>query len=310
MSSLTEVHLLPRETHAKTINPSLCFLSLPCTAPSHQNLAAASPEDSELPPGPSKGGAGAQESEDSPPPAMKFCVPSGLFGASPVEPSRELMRKFNLRKLTIPLVRIDPEAACRVLGESSSCRSSEQHTPDISAASPEYSELSPGPSRRSAGTQEHEASPEPFKKVFVTSVLFGASSVEPDTYKFQLQPGFFILPVPMDHQSPLVTVPESSSCTSLEQHSPAYCPSGREGCLKYFPAVLCHGQISSVNQVESFKWNHVNKTNLGLLFLSCLPFGSGFWAFSRQPLCRGARARQNTFVHNLSALGKLPSFLE
>ncbi|XP_032942472.1 uncharacterized protein LOC117011239 [Catharus ustulatus] len=34
---------------------------------------------------------------------------------------------------------------------------------------------------------------------------------------------------PMDHQSPLVTVPESSSCISPEQHSPAYCPSATPG---------------------------------------------------------------------------------
>ncbi|KAM7023626.1 uncharacterized protein M8220_015220 [Acridotheres tristis] len=186
------------------------------SAPSCQNLAPASPEDSELPPGLSRRCAGAQESEASPPAAKKVCASSGLFGASPVEPSRELIRRFNLRKLTIPLVRIDPEAACRALRESSQCKSSEQHTPANSAASPEDSELPPGPSRTSAGAQEREASPAPPEKVLVTSGLLGASSEEPGTYKFQLQPELII---------PSVPVPESSSCTSPEQHSPAYCPS-------------------------------------------------------------------------------------
>ncbi|XP_032942425.1 uncharacterized protein LOC117011206 [Catharus ustulatus] len=101
----------------------------PRAAPSCQNLAAASLEGSELPPGPSWGHAGAQESEASPPPAKKVCASSGLFGASPVEPSRELFHQFNLHKLTIPLVCINPEAVCRTLGESSSCKSSGQHTP-------------------------------------------------------------------------------------------------------------------------------------------------------------------------------------
>ena len=70
--------------------------------------------------------------------------------------------------------------------------------------------------------------------------------------------------------------------------------------LQYFPAVRCHGEISSENQVESVRlpWKRdlENRTILCLLFLSLLQIWSGFWAFSRQALCRGARARQNTFL--------------
>ncbi|XP_068856423.1 SH3 and multiple ankyrin repeat domains protein 1-like [Aphelocoma coerulescens] len=148
-------------------------------APSRQNLAAASPEGSELPPGPSRRSAGAQESGASPAPPKKVSATSRLPGASSEEPSIALIRKFHLRKLTVPLVRVDlkrrPElmvrlvcidhqATSRALRESSSCTSSEQHTParspsapsrqNLAAASPAVSELPPGPSSTSAGAQE------------------------------------------------------------------------------------------------------------------------------------------------------------
>ncbi|RLV97022.1 hypothetical protein DV515_00012172 [Chloebia gouldiae] len=86
---------------------------------------------------------GAQDSEASPVPPKKIFVTSRITGVSPDEPSRELIWKFHLHKLTIPLVPIDlkrhpelmvrltrigPETACRALGESNSCTASEQHT--------------------------------------------------------------------------------------------------------------------------------------------------------------------------------------
>uniref|UniRef100_A0A803VW05 HSF-type DNA-binding domain-containing protein n=1 Tax=Ficedula albicollis TaxID=59894 RepID=A0A803VW05_FICAL len=219
-----------QQLHTERPLPAFCAGQPPGAAPSCRNLAAAfSLEASELCPGPSRGCAGTQESEASPPPAKKVCASSGLFGASPVEPSRELLRRFSLHKLTIPLVRIDPEAACRVLQEGSSCKSSEQHSPANSAASRRDSEVPPGPSRMSTAAQVREASPEPPEDAFVNSGPLGASSVEAGAYTVQFQPQPIIPPVPMDHESTLVTVPESSSCTFPEQHLPAYCPSATPG---------------------------------------------------------------------------------
>ncbi|XP_048148923.1 uncharacterized protein LOC125320564 [Corvus hawaiiensis] len=99
---------------------------------------------------------------------------------------------------------------------------------NLAAASPEVSEFSPGPSSTSAGTQEREASPAPPKKVFVTSELLGVSSEVPGKRQVQRQPELIIPPVPGDHQSTSVALPESSSCTS-EQHTPACSPSAKPG---------------------------------------------------------------------------------
>ncbi|XP_058716024.1 heat shock factor protein 4-like [Poecile atricapillus] len=225
----------------------------PRAAPLRQKRDAASPEDSELPPGPSKRSAGAQESEASPAAAKKVCATSGLVGASPVEPSRELIQRFNLRKLTVPLVRLDlkrhpelmvhltpihPEAACRPLGHSNSCSSSQQHSPACepsapscqkrSAASPEDSELPAGPSRTSPDPPGREASPARAKKVFAPSAL-GVSSDKPGTHKFQFQPQLITPAFPAHHQSTSAASPESSSCTSPEQHLPANIPSAAPG---------------------------------------------------------------------------------
>ncbi|XP_023802647.1 uncharacterized protein LOC111944065 isoform X1 [Cyanistes caeruleus] len=223
------------------------------SAPWCQKRDAASPEDSELPPGPCRRSAAAQEREASPAPAKKVCATSALVGASPVEPSRELIQRFNLRKLTVPLVRldlkrhpelmvrltpVDPEAACRALGQSNSCSSSQQYSPAChpsapwcqkrSAASPEDSELPPGPSRTSPDPQGREASPARAKKVFATSGL-GVSSGQPGTHRFQSQPELMTPPFPAHHQSTSAASPESSSCTSPEQHLPANIPSAAPG---------------------------------------------------------------------------------
>ncbi|XP_068858703.1 uncharacterized protein DKFZp434B061-like [Aphelocoma coerulescens] len=253
-------------------------------APSRQNLAAASPEGSELPPGPSRRSAGAQESGASPAPPKKVSATSRLPGASSEEPSIALIRKFHLRKLTIPLVRVDlkrrPElmvrlvcidhqATSRALRESSSCTSSEQHTParspsapscqNLAAASPVVSELPPGPSSTSAGAQEREASPAPPKKVFVTSELLGVSSEEPGKRQVQRQPELIIPPVPGDHQGTSVALLESSSCTS-EQHTPAYSPSATPGHPAPSAPAGCAGWAAWT--ASSWAWNSPGEEEL------------------------------------------------
>lgn len=114
---------------------------------------------------------------------------------------------------------------------------------DLGAVSREGLELPPGPPRTSAGAQESDASPAPPKKAFATSVLLGVSSEEPGAYKFPLkreliiplvrmdlkrQPELIVPLVPVDHQGTSMALPQRHSCTSAEQHTPAYSLSGRE----------------------------------------------------------------------------------
>lgn len=117
---------------------------------------------------------------------------------------------------------------------------SSQH---LGAVSPEGLELLPGPPRTSPGAQESDASPPAPKRMFTTSGLPGVSSEEPDTCKFPLKrelviplvrmdlkrhPELMVPLVPVDHPRTSVALPQKRSCTSSEQHTPAYSPSGRE----------------------------------------------------------------------------------
>ncbi|XP_031951829.1 rho GTPase-activating protein 44-like [Corvus moneduloides] len=112
-------------------------------------------------------------------------------------------------------------------GSSGSPRSPAPLSQNLGAASPEDSELPPGPSSTSAGSQEREAFPATPRKVFATSRLLEDSSE--DTHRFLRQPELIIPLVAVDHQSLFVALPESSSCTSSEQHTPAYSPSATPG---------------------------------------------------------------------------------
>lgn len=114
---------------------------------------------------------------------------------------------------------------------------------DLDAASPEDSDLPPGPFMQSPGFQKSEvflASP---KKVLATSGLPGVSSEEPGICKLQLKheliiplvcmdlkghPELIVPVVPIDHHSISMASPESSSRTPSKQHSPASASSGRE----------------------------------------------------------------------------------
>ncbi|XP_016160804.1 PREDICTED: uncharacterized protein LOC101817907 [Ficedula albicollis] len=114
----------------------------PRAAPSCQNLAAASHEGSELLPGPSRQSAGPQVSEVFLASHKKVFATSGLHGISTEEPGT---CKFQVQpELIIPLVRMDlkcyPELTVPPVPvnhdstsvaspESSSSKSSEQHTP-------------------------------------------------------------------------------------------------------------------------------------------------------------------------------------
>lgn len=112
---------------------------------------------------------------------------------------------------------------------------------DLGAASPEESELPPGPFRQNPGPQGSEVCLASPKKVLATSGLLGLSSEEPGTCKFQLKceliiplvcmdlkchPELVVPLVPVEHHSTSLASSESSSCTSSEQHSPAKEPPG------------------------------------------------------------------------------------
>ncbi|XP_074388974.1 uncharacterized protein LOC141727099 isoform X1 [Zonotrichia albicollis] len=111
---------------------------------------------------------------------------------------------------------------------------------DLAAASSEGLELTPGPSRLSAGAQDSEVFLTSPKKIFASSGLLGVSSEEPGTGKFHLnceliiplvpmelkcQPELIIPLVPVDHHNPSMASPEKSSCTSSEQQLPTRSPS-------------------------------------------------------------------------------------
>lgn len=113
----------------------------------------------------------------------------------------------------------------------------------LGAVSPEGLELPPRPPKASPGAQESDASPPPPKRMFTTSGLPGVSSEEPGTCKFPLKrelivplvcvdlkchPELMVPLVPVDHQRTSVALPQKRSCTSSEQHTPAYSPSGWE----------------------------------------------------------------------------------
>ncbi|XP_064261326.1 uncharacterized protein LOC135291226 [Passer domesticus] len=114
---------------------------------SYQDLTAASPEGLQLPPGPSRLSAGAQESDFFLTSPKKVFASSGFLGVSSEEPGT---RKFHLkRELIIPLVPIDcrcrPELTVSLRPidhhspsmaspEGSSCTSSEQYLPACSSS--------------------------------------------------------------------------------------------------------------------------------------------------------------------------------
>ncbi|XP_066038616.1 uncharacterized protein [Chamaea fasciata] len=115
---------------------------------------------------------------------------------------------------------------------------------DVSAASPEDSELPPGPFRQSPGPQGSDVFLAPPKKVFATSGLPGVSSEKPGTCRFQhkrellipvvrmdlkCHPELIIPLVRVDHHSTSMASPESSRGTSSQQHSAANDPSATPG---------------------------------------------------------------------------------
>ncbi|XP_048147077.1 heat shock factor protein 5-like [Corvus hawaiiensis] len=126
-------------------------------------------------------------------------------------------------------------------GHPPSAAPSYQH---LGAVSPEGLELPPRPPKASPGAQESDTSPPPPKRMFTTSGLPGVSSEEPGTWKFPLKreliiplvrmdlkrhPELMVPLVPVDRQRTSVALPQKRSCTSSEQHTPAYSPSATPG---------------------------------------------------------------------------------
>ncbi|XP_072778469.1 uncharacterized protein [Taeniopygia guttata] len=134
-----------QELHAERAVPSFPAGQPPGAVLSYQDLSAASPEGLELPPGPSRQSAGAQESELFLASPKKIFTSSGLLGVSSEEPGTG---KFSLNceliiplgpmehkchpELTIPLVPVDHHSPPMASPQRSCCTSSKQHLPACS----------------------------------------------------------------------------------------------------------------------------------------------------------------------------------
>ncbi|XP_037980463.1 uncharacterized protein LOC119695637 isoform X2 [Motacilla alba alba] len=134
-----------QQLHTERAVPSLPAGQPPRAVLSYQDLAAASPEGLELPPGPSRQSAAAQDSEVFLPSPKKVFASSGLLGVSSEEPGTG---KFHLNceliiplvpielkchpELIVPLVPVDHHNPSIASPERSSCTTSEQQLPACS----------------------------------------------------------------------------------------------------------------------------------------------------------------------------------
>ncbi|XP_039946958.1 uncharacterized protein LOC120765832 [Hirundo rustica] len=131
-----------QQLHTDRPLPASAAAQPPRAALSYQDLGAASPKDSELPPGPFRQSPGPQESDVFLASPKKVVATSRLPGVSSEEPGT---RKFQLKReliiplvrmdlkrhpeLIVPLVPIDHHSTSMATPQSSSCTSSEQHSP-------------------------------------------------------------------------------------------------------------------------------------------------------------------------------------
>ncbi|XP_059730140.1 uncharacterized protein LOC132341981 [Haemorhous mexicanus] len=142
-----------QQLHTERTALSFPIGQLPRAVLSYQDLSAASPEDLELPPGPPRLSAGAQDSEVFLASPKKLFASSALLGVSSEEPGTG---KFNLHReliiplvpmelkcqpeLIVPLVPVDHRSISMASPERSSCTSSEQQLPACSpSATPDTS---------------------------------------------------------------------------------------------------------------------------------------------------------------------------
>ncbi|CAN8219775.1 unnamed protein product [Coccothraustes coccothraustes] len=142
-----------QQLHSERAVPSFPAGQLPTAVLSYQDLSAASPEDLELPPGPSRLSMGAQDSEVFLASPKKVFASSALLGVSLEEPGKG---KFHLHReliiplvpmelkcqpeLVVPLVPVDHHNPAVASPGRSSCTSSEQQLPACSpSATPDTS---------------------------------------------------------------------------------------------------------------------------------------------------------------------------
>ncbi|XP_068856432.1 uncharacterized protein [Aphelocoma coerulescens] len=111
--------------------------------------------------------------------------------------------------------------------------------------------------------------------MFTTSGLPGVSSEEPGTCKFPLKrelviplvrmdlkrhPELMVPLVPVDHPRTSVALPQKRSCTSSEQHTPAYSPSATPGSSA--PSAPAGSAACAAWTASSWAWNSPGEEEL------------------------------------------------